>query len=280
MDPALFSDRLEGMAPLNDPVDRLVGGHRAEPTQPVEEGFSLDHLHHQVRKISLVARIESVDDVGMVQPAEAMDFILEARAADGISPAIASKHLEGNRAIQIRVASLEHNSDAATTDLADQSVATKSMVAVAGKATLPATNSGRIDAVPLDENGGRASLQTCAAPGVEGIEEFREGTAIDHRFLEGVEGKQRLGEGHRPFQPRNGLAADRLEGVFRGDHPFQFSDRCKPELDPLSHRPIARKFPALRQSLLNVLELSPAASQNCGGKLQPLPLALIVIGGS
>src|SRR5271167_4968603 len=96
--------------------------------QPLTQGFAFQQLHNQVRSAILHTDVIDGEDVGMVQRRDAARLLLETVHPLGVGGDGLGQHLDGNGAVQPRVASAVHLAHAALADGRDDFVGAKFVV--------------------------------------------------------------------------------------------------------------------------------------------------------
>ena len=104
MDDALAVRAVERAGDLRSRRRRAWSSGNGAPGEPIGERLALEQLHHQVVDAILVADVEQRADVRVVQARDGARFALEALAAPWITATSGGQDLDGDDAIQPRVA--------------------------------------------------------------------------------------------------------------------------------------------------------------------------------
>ena len=118
MDDPLAMGPVQGIGHLDGTAQQVGGGKRAA-LDPIRERFAFEVLHHQVVNPILISDVVQCADVRMTQTRDGARLTLEPLAKLGTGGEMGGEHLDGDLAVQARVAGAVNLTHAAGTERGD-----------------------------------------------------------------------------------------------------------------------------------------------------------------
>ena len=103
VDDARLVRKRERIADIDDDADLLRERQRLAGAHPHVEGLPLDVLHRDVRLAAVFAEVEDGDDVAVGEPARRASLAEEPLAVLGLIDQLRGDHLDGHRALDLRI---------------------------------------------------------------------------------------------------------------------------------------------------------------------------------